>query len=164
MKNKILITLILSLFAFPSFAKTAIDPDLNIDLKVKKSDDREDIQQFDFGKLFTDAEKYYRDAKAWKKIKCEPKSGFICTKHECKKRDAVYTLILNKEEKTVTRCEGKNCETFEATFEQTGVFFNIQSKGPVGSLIRVLGDYRYKEIATVGLDAYIANGECVLDN
>ena len=163
MKIKILITLIFALFSTQAFATKSIDPDLNVELIVKKKDDRDGLEKFDFKKLFENAERYYKEAKAWKKIKCEPKSGFICTKHACKARPSQYYLILDKEEETVTRCDkDDNCESFEAEFEQTGVFFNIQAKGPVGTLIRVLGDYRYKEIATVGLDAYIANGECLV--
>jgi hypothetical protein len=69
-------------------------------------------------------------------------------------------VILDKKKETITRCEGKNCETFPAKFNQTGVFVNVQTEGPVGTLIRILGDSRYKEITTVGLDAYIANGNC----
>jgi hypothetical protein len=67
---------------------------------------------------------------------------------------------LDKKKETITRCDGKMCESFGAEFKQTGVFFNIQTEGPIGTLIRVLGDNRYKEITTVGLDAYIANGNC----
>ncbi len=125
-----------------------------------KKDDREKLQPLNFQKLFSDAETYFKAAKAWEKLKCEPKSGFICTKHECTKRSTKAFVILDKKEKTITRCEGKNCETFPAEFKQTGVFFNVQTEGPIGTLIRILGDNRYKEITTVGLDAYIANGNC----
>lgn len=118
------------------------------------------LEKFDFQKVFADAEDYFKAAKAWKKLKCEPKSGFLCTKTECLKRDIKTTLTLDKEEKTIMRCEGKNCEQFPAEFRQTGVFYNIQAEGPIGTLIRVLGNNRYKEITTVGLDAYIANGNC----
>ena len=118
------------------------------------------IQPFDFQKLFSEAEIYFKAAKAWGKLRCEPKTGFICTKRECNKRDAKAYLILDKSKKTITRCEDEACESFAAEFKQTGVFFNIQSEGPIGTLIRVLGDSRYKEITTVGLDAYIANGNC----
>lgn len=150
-----------SLFAASVSAKeNAITSDLNTKLSTEKSDDREDIKAFDFDKIFADAQKYYKAAKAWQKIKCEPKNGFLCDKHECSKRMSKATLLLDKKNGTISRCEGKNCETFEAEFEQTGVYFNIQSKGPIGTLIRVLGDARYKEITTVALDAYIANGEC----
>lgn len=131
-----------------------------VDSLSGKKDDREKLQPFNFQKLFSDAEAYFKAAKAWEKLKCEPKSGFICTKHECTKRSTKAFVILDKKEKTITRCEGKNCETFPAEFKQTGVFFNVQTEGPIGTLIRVLGDNRYKEITTVGLDAYIANGNC----
>lgn len=118
------------------------------------------IQPFDFAKVFDEAEKYFKAAKAWKKLKCTPKTGFICTKKECNKRDTQITIILDKKKETISRCDEKNCETFDAEFKQTGVFFNVQTEGPIGTLIRVLGDSRYKEITTAGLDAYIANGEC----
>lgn len=127
--------------------------------KNKSSEDTK-IEPFDFQKLFSEAENYYKLAKAWEKIKCEPKSGFICTKRECAKRDAKAFVILDKKKKTISRCEGDKCEEFPAQFKQTGVYFNVQTEGPIGTLIRVLGDNRYKEITTIGLDAYIANGNC----
>ena len=120
----------------------------------------ETLESFDFKKVFDKAERYFKAAKSWKKIKCEPKSGFICTKHTCNKRDINIYLILDKKTKTISRCNDTECESFAADFKQTGAFFNIQTEGPIGTLVRVLGDSRYKEITTVGLDAYIANGNC----
>jgi hypothetical protein len=139
--------------------KSSTEEKLVESLDVKK-DSREEIAAFDYQKLFADTEGFFRAAKAWKKIKCEPKNGFICTKHTCNKKESAVHVVLDKVKETITRCEGKYCESFPAKFSQTGVFYNIQSDGPVGTLIRVLGDSRYKEITTVGLDAYIANGEC----
>jgi hypothetical protein len=159
--KSVLLFVILTFISSQSFAQeglTGFEPQL----KTKKTDSREEIKPFNFSKLFSDAETQFKAAKAWKKIECKPKSGFLCTKHECVKRDIKATLTLDKTKKLITRCEGKACETFDAEFEQTGVFVNVQTKGPVGTLIRILGDYRYKEITTVGLDAYIANGECLV--
>ena len=162
-RSFILLASLLTFFASGVFAKeNDIKSNLNTDLGSKKKDNREEIAPLDFAKLFSEAEGYFKAAKAWNKIKCEPKTGFICTKHECKKRDIKSTIILDKKAKTVTRCEKENCESFEAEFDQTGVFYNIQTKGPIGTLIRVLGDSRYKEVSTVALDAYVANGECVV--
>lgn len=146
--------------AFSKDGKVAekIIPENEINIKLK--DNREEIKSFDFNKIFSDAEKYYKQAKSWKKLKCEPKSGFVCTKHECKKREVKAYVILDKNKKIISRCESGECENFPAEFEQAGVYFNIQTKGPIGTLIRVLGDSRYKEITTVALDAYIANGNC----
>jgi len=154
--------LALSLVAFSSFAKVnAIKPSI-VEKSLEKKDAIEEtqIQPFDFDKLFVEAEVYFKAAKSWEKLKCQPKTGFLCTKKECIKRDSTTFLILDKKKELITRCEGENCETFAGKFKQTGVFFNIQSEGPIGTLIRILGDSRYKEITTVGLDAYIANGNC----
>lgn len=161
--NSVLLFAVFSLMASAVSANDIVSKDM-IDTKIstEKKDNREDIHSFEYDKLFAEAQKLHKAAKSWEKIKCEPKKGFICTKHECNKYDSKANLVLDKKNGTITRCEGKNCETFEAEFEQTGVYINIQSKGPVGTLIRVLGDYRYKEITTVALDAYIANGECSL--
>lgn len=150
-----------SLISSQVFAKeNVLKADLNSKISAEKKDNREEIHSLDYDKLFAEAQKLYKTAKAWNKIKCEPKTGFICNKHECNKFETKTNLVLDKKNGTITRCDGKNCETFEAEFEQTGVYVNVQSKGPIGTLIRVLGDYRYKEISTVALDAYVANGEC----
>ncbi len=161
MKLKLSSIVVLSLFLSSSaFAKTGSISSEIVNKKISQNSENKEIKTPDLDKLFADAEKYYKAAKAWKKIKCEPKSGFLCSKHECVRRDIKASLILDKENKMITRCEGENCENFGAEFEQTGVYYNIQSKGPIGTLIRVLGDSRYKEISTVALDAYVANGEC----
>lgn len=161
MKKFALILAAATLFASPVLAqKTATKAEPKFPTTLGKKDTREDITPFDFQKLFADAESQFKAAKAWDKLKCEPKSGFVCTKHECVKRSIKATILLDKDDKTITRCENKNCETFPAEFDQTGVFVNVQTQGPVGTLIRILGDSRYKEITTVGLDAYIANGNC----
>ncbi len=170
MKIKLTIFCILVFISSQVFAKdnssnSKLEPKITslFDEKQVLSKD-EKIPPFDFKKLYDEAEAYFRASKAWMKLKCEPKSGFICTKRECPKRDIKAVLILDKKKESISRCEGKVCETFPAKFNQTGVFFNIQTEGPVGTLIRVLGDSRYKEITTVGLDAYIANGECNVVN
>lgn len=163
MKNKLVFLFTaFALMASPTLAKEneIKSPAAVKNIELGKKDTREDIQPFNFSKLFSEAENYFKAAKAWEVIKCEPKSGFICTKHECVKRNIKATVTLDKKHKTITRCEGKNCETFEAAFNQTGVYVNVQTQGPIGTLIRILGDSRYKEITTIGLDAYIANGNC----
>ena len=169
MKSKIILLTILA-FSFSAFsnvnaktkAVTEKLPDIEIIKGEKKVDERVDLGGRRIIKKFSEAQNYYKLAKDWKTLKCSPKSGFICSKHECKRRDIFSHVILDKNKKTVSRCEKDICETFEAEFEQTGSFINIQSKGAIGSIIRILGDSRYKEITTVGLDAYIANGNCEL--
>lgn len=157
---KIISAILFAALALSSFASFAKENKIILNAEKETEVEESKIKPFDFNKLFSEAETYFKAAKAWKKLKCEPKTGFICTKRECNKRAAKAYVILDKKQETITRCEGKNCETFPAKFKQTGVFYNIQSEGPIGTLIRILGDSRYKEITTVGLDAYIANGNC----
>ena len=166
-KSVILVTAICSLTSFSSFAKESsntkaktIEIASKEEKSSKKSHDAPEIKNYDLNKIFAEAEVYYKAAQAWNQLKCAPKSGFICTKRECVKRNIKAYIILDKKKELILRCEGEICEKFPAKFRQTGVFYNIQTEGPVGTLIRVLGDSRYKEITTVGLDAYIANGEC----
>ncbi|MDX2083091.1 MAG: hypothetical protein SFV53_03785 [Rickettsiales bacterium] len=172
-KFTILLAVILNLNCNAVFAKenalnaNVVEPKITTSIDKHKSSLEEDVpslQGTDLSKVFAEAEKYYKAAESWNVLKCEPKSGFICTKRECLKREVFTYLILNKKVRTITRCEKDICESFAAKFHQTGVFTNVQSEGPVGTLIRVLGDSRYKEITTVGLDAYIANGNCEVIN
>ena len=162
---KIKLTILTTLLVFICSPLLAFEPKIDSSFNKKENSIKgEKIPPFDFQKLYDEAEAYFKASKAWKVLKCQPKSGFVCTKRECLKRDIKAFLILDKKKKTISRCEGKICENFPAEFNQTGVFFNIQTEGPIGTLIRTLGDSRYKEVTTVGLDAYIANGECVVIN
>ncbi len=165
-KFTILFAVVFSLLSSPSWSKEnkiELSTKSKAEKTSKKSSvesDIPEIQSTDLTQVFSEAEKYYKAGQAWNKLKCAPVTGFICTKRECAKRDIQAYLILDKKNKMISRCEGEICDKFPATFRQTGVFFNVQTDGPVGTLIRILGDSRYKEITTVGLDAYIANGNC----
>jgi len=114
-------------------------------------------------KEFAEAEEYYQAAKKWEKIKCSPKSGFVCTKRECPKLNLVEdsVMILDKKSEIISLCKSKICRYYPAEFKQTGVFTTVRVKESDGILIRILGDSRYKETSFVGLDVYISNGECV---
>jgi hypothetical protein len=103
---KILTTILFAAFVLLSsqgFSKT--DPIKSSIPEKKDPIEETKIQPFDFQKLFSEAESYFKIAKAWEKIRCEPKTGFICTKRECNKRDTKAYLILDKTKKTITRCE-----------------------------------------------------------
>jgi hypothetical protein len=160
MKIKLFFTFFsLLFFSLSSYSFAKENNPKKISLSDKKSS-KSEVEAFDFQKLFSEAEAHYKSAKSWNKIKCYPKTGFICDKWDCNKRNIKTFLILDKKAEIMMRCEGDNCESFDAEFKQTGVFYNVQTRGPIGSVVRILGDSRYKEITTVGLDAYIANGEC----
>ncbi len=151
------LSLIFSSNAFAKEDKVATKLDPKEVHSIKKP---EKAKSFDFDKVMKKAEGYYDAAKKWKKLECHAKSGFVCTKHDCIKRPTKAVLTLDRKEDSVRRCEGSLCDDFEAEFDQTGIFVDVTSEGPIGSSIRVLGDSRYKEIAIIGLDVYVGNGEC----
>jgi hypothetical protein len=150
----------ISLVSPLSNSEKTLQNQAKIDLTIEKKDSKEELKAIDFTKSYAEIERYFRLASSWKKLQCAPKSGFICTKHECVKREIDSYLIIDRDKKIVKKCEKEVCETFQAEISQMGIFVNVQSTGAIGSLIRILGDSRYKEISTVGLDAYIANGNC----
>ena len=131
---------------------------------VVKADTKnvDDVKTFDFEKIFAEAEKYFKAAESWKKIKCNPVSGFVCTKRECPKLKIVEEsyMILDRKTNIISLCKNKICRYYPAEFLQTGVFINARVKNSDGLIIRVLGDSRFKEISMIGLDAYITNGNC----
>lgn len=131
-----------------------------IDLSLEKLDKREGLKEIDIAKSYADVERYFRLASSWERLRCEPASGFVCTKHECRKIEPTSYLILDKKAKIIKRCDKEVCEELKGEFTQIGVFVNIQSSGGFGNLIRILGDSRYKEVSAIGLDAYISNGKC----
>lgn len=170
MKMKSLLSLVaILLLSSPVFAKTASETFVKLkgaELKTPKIVSGNDKnlkvnQEASLEETLKEVDAYMSAARKWEKLKCIPKTNFICTKKECLKRNIFVWLILDKNKGTVSRCEDKDhCYTYEASFLQSGVNINIQGREPIGSMIKVLGDSRYKEIATIGLDAYISNGEC----
>ena len=143
--RKILLSIFFIVFSFNCFAKTV-----------------EDVKTFDFERILRETEKYYQAAISWKKIKCFPKSNFVCTKRECPKVDTadVYTVI-DRNREILSICRKGACKYFKAVIKQVGVFNSVKIEDSDGVFIKILGDNRYKEINMMGLDAYISNGECV---
>ena len=122
----------------------------------------EDVKTFDFERVLEETEKYFNAAHRWTKIKCTPKSSFVCTKRQCPElKDNNSHFVIDKKKETLSICRNQNCKLFKAIISNVGVFNTIKIKGSDGMLLRVLGDNRYKEITMIGLDAYISNGECV---
>ena len=122
------------------------------------------IKTFDFERIFKEADAYFEAAQKWRTVKCIPKTMFVCAKHDCTKLKPIEStaLVVDKDKKTLALCHNKICQYYSAKFEQTGVFINVEAKDVNGIFIRILGNSRFKEIAMIGLDSYITNGECEL--
>ncbi|MBL6664231.1 MAG: hypothetical protein ISQ34_00105 [Rickettsiales bacterium] len=149
--------ILFTLFSFNVSAESAVSYKI---IRDENNPRDEKIKKLDFDDVFKQAQQYRRESMSWKKLKCTPRTGFLCAKWSCKKKDVSSYLILDKDSKQITRCSEEDCESISAKFEPAGIYYNIHAEGPLGSLIRILGNSRYKEITTVGLDAYIGNGEC----
>ena len=131
------------------------------EIQKQKSKNIENIKTFDFERILKETQKYFEAANSWKKLKCIPKSGFVCTKRECPKIEGNNTYtIVDKEEEVISICRNGHCKYFKAEIKQAGVFHTIKIEDSDGIIVRILGNNRYKEITMLGLDAYISNGEC----
>ena len=168
MKIKFLTTIFALCLATSSFAATANSKHKQAEPKSPEyyNSTRSiiDVKTFDFDKIFKEADAYFDAAQKWKTVKCIPQTMFVCSKHECPKLKLVDSsaIVVDKDKKTLALCHNKICQYYNAEFEQTGVFINVKVKDVNGVAIRILGDSRFKEIAIVGLDAYITNGECIV--
>jgi len=169
MKIKFTFTALLSLFflfSINGFAASASKAKTIQSANDEKIDDMvikaEDIRTFSFEKIFARANMYYEAARKWDRVKCVPKTAFVCTKRECPKLEVQKNsyMVLDKKNKTIALCRAEFCSYFSAKYEQSGVFILAEVEELAGVYIRVLGDSRYKEISMVGLDSYISNGEC----
>ncbi len=121
----------------------------------------ENVKTFDFERVLRETEGYFEAADRWKKIKCMPKTSFVCTKRECPEitfNDSYF--VIDKKKETLSICRNQLCKLFKAEIKSAGVFHTIEIEDSNGILIKVLGDNRYKEVTMLGLDAYISNGEC----
>ena len=169
MKIKFTFATLLSLliaFSTTSFAASASKEKPAVSANDEKLDDMvikaEDIRTFSFEKIFARANMYYEAARKWDRVKCVPKTTFVCTKRECPKLPVQPNsyMVLDKKNKTIALCRAELCSYFSAKYEQSGVFILAEVEELAGVYIRVLGDSRYKEISMIGLDSYISNCEC----
>ena len=83
-KFAIIFAIILSLLSYSSFAKenkiSTTSPKITASIpKASATSDIPTIEPENLTKVFDQAEKYYKEGQAWKKLKCQPKTGFICT-------------------------------------------------------------------------------------
>lgn len=98
---------------------------------------------------------------AWQKLKCTPKTRLDCDGTNCTQSQPVVHLILDRQNKTYSRCDTKGCDKYDASFGSGGIYTNIQASNPNGGIIKVLGNRQYIEIATLGLGSVFQSGSCI---
>jgi hypothetical protein len=98
---------------------------------------------------------------AWQKLKCTPKTPLDCDGTNCTESQPVVYLILDRANKTLSRCDTKGCDTYDAFFGSSGLYTNIQPRNPTGLMVKVLGNREYIEMATIGLSTVFQHGSCI---
>ena len=97
---------------------------------------------------------------AWQKLQCTPKTRLDCDGTNCTQSQPVVYLILDRPNKTFSRCDTKGCDSYDAIFGSSGIYTNMQPRNPSGMMIKVLGNREYIEMATIGLSTVFQNGSC----
>lgn len=111
--------------------------------------------------LFSEMQKDSNDVNTWEILKCKPKKVLACEGTNCTKGklSSIY-LILNRAEKTFSRCDRQGCDTYEALFSTSGIYVNIQGKTPIGQIIKVQGKRKFVEFITAGFGGLLYQGTC----
>ena len=109
-----------------------------------------------FGQINED----YKTVDAWKKLQCTPKTRLDCVGTNCTQSKPIVYLILDRSNKTFSRCDTKGCDSYDANFGSGGIFTNIQPRNPSGMMIKVLGNREYIEMVTIGLSTVFQDGRC----
>lgn len=105
-------------------------------------------------------EDWASDPYSWQKLKCSPITKISCDRTSCEPDNPSVWVVLDRQKREFSRCDVKGCDTYKADFNSSGAFTNIQGKAPMGTMIKVLGDKKYIEIATIGLSSLVSSGSC----
>ena len=62
----------------------------------------------------------YKTVDIWKKLQCTPKTRLDCVGTNCTKSQPIVYLILDRPNKTFSRCDTKGCDTYDANFYSGG--------------------------------------------
>lgn len=109
-------------------------------------------------------EDWNSDPYSWQKLKCTPVSKVFCDRTSCEQDKPTVWIVLDRKAQTFSRCDVKGCDVYQGKFESDGAFTNIQGQSPIGTMIKVLGDKKYIEIATINLGSFISSGICTTTN
>lgn len=102
----------------------------------------------------------FQDAGTWQKLRCTPTARLTCNGTQCAPAEPVVYLNLNKQTGFYSRCDSKSCDDYQADFNVSGMYTNIQAKYPMGNIIKVLGNREYIEVVTIGLSSSFSSGIC----
>ena len=123
-------------------------------IEQTKNDDEE------MDAAFKQIDEDIRTVDTWQKLQCTPKTRLDCDGTSCTPSQPIVYLILDRPNKTFSRCDTKGFDKYDAIFGSSGIYTNIQPRNPSGMMIKVLGNREYIEMATIGLSTVFQNGSC----
>ncbi|MDO8581173.1 MAG: hypothetical protein Q7S13_06810 [Candidatus Omnitrophota bacterium] len=98
---------------------------------------------------------------------CFPAKKLLCNSSGCETVEPkIFNLITADSANpalipSLSRCDSKGCDQYDARFEPSGLFVNVQPLNPNGMMFKAsLSDLKYVEVVTIGLDTHISYGYC----
>jgi hypothetical protein len=78
----------------------------------------------------------------------------------CRRVEANTWYPIDTVRATVSRCDARGCDTYQAAASQSGAFINLDVPGR-GMLLKIASDgSNFVEVATLGLSVFVSFGVC----
>ncbi len=91
---------------------------------------------------------------------CVPEQSEYCDGEQCRAVKPAIFLEVDETNKRYSRCDRNPCDTYDATFEQSGIYTVIRPAPPKHGEIKMSNDGSYVETNALGLSIYINRGRC----
>jgi hypothetical protein len=93
-------------------------------------------------------------------LRCDVTSKFKCAESGCDKVTAGMWNIVDFPRQTISRCDSKGCDTYNAQFATSGAYINIAL--PANGMLAKLSSNgtMFMETATVMATAFVSFGSC----
>lgn len=91
---------------------------------------------------------------------CVPEFRYDCSTDNCEQKKPVVFILYDENTNKVYRCDKQPCDGYDVLKEISGLYINLTSITPNGSLIKLSDNNEYVEIVSLGLDFIIYRGKC----
>jgi hypothetical protein len=96
-------------------------------------------------------------------VRCDFSEKYRCFAGGCTPANLSVFIRLDHEAGTYERCDTRGCDSYTATYNRSGEFVNVAlpERGVLAKLS--LGDGKFLEVATLGLDTLAGFGTCAVE-
>jgi len=91
---------------------------------------------------------------------CKTQTMTSCDEGLCQRVQSPNQSWIELDSNTLKRCDHKGCDTYKSSVERSGEFINV-SIGNKGYLLKVDGQGKFVEVATIMLNTIIKTGRCL---